>query len=62
MIANAGLMDGTPMVNLLGPTDAPPAGTVDAACLTVTIPAETVLVLTPRERALGGYSRYKRIR
>ena len=61
MIANAGLMDATPMVDLLGSVAAPPAGTVDAACLTVTVPAETVLVLTPRERVLGGYSRYKRI-
>ena len=61
LIANAGLMDATPMVDLLGAVAAPPAGTVDAACLTVTVPAETVLVLTPRERVLGGYSRYKRI-
>lgn len=62
MIANAGLMDATPMVDLLGPADGPPAGTVEAAFLTVTIPAETVLVLTPREHTLGSYSRYKRIR
>jgi hypothetical protein len=62
MIANAGLMDGTPMVDLLGPADAPPAGTVDAAFLTVTVPSETVFVLIPLQRSLGGYSRYKRIR
>ncbi|MEF2279480.1 glycoside hydrolase family 13 protein [Deinococcus sp. YIM 134068] len=61
LIANAGLMDGTPMVDLLSPVNGPPAGTVDAACLTVTVPAETVMVLMPREQALGGYSRYKRI-
>ena len=61
MIANAGLMDATPMVDLLGPGDAPPAGTVDAGSMTVTVPAETVLVLMPRERSLGGYSRYKRV-
>jgi glycosidase len=62
LIANAGLMDATPMVDLLGPADGPPVGTVDSACMTVTVPAETVMVLMPRERALGGYSRYKRIR
>ncbi len=61
LIANAGLMDDTPMVDLLSPKDEPPAGTVDAACMTVTVPAETVMVLMPHERALGGYSRYKRI-
>ena len=60
MIANAGLMDATPMVDLLSPADAPPVGTVDAACMTETVPAETVMILVPREQALGGYSRYKR--
>jgi glycosidase len=62
MIRNAGLMDATLMVDLLGPPDAPPAGVLDAAVMTVTVPAETVLVLGPREQALGGYSRYKRVR
>lgn len=62
MIANAGLMDDTPMFDLLSPAETPPAGTVGAALLTVTVPAETVLILMPRERLLGGYSRYKRIR
>lgn len=61
MIANAGLMDDTPMVNLLGPVDAPPLGTVEAAFMTVTVPPETVLALKPIERARGGYSRYKRV-
>jgi glycosidase len=62
LIANAGLMDATPMADLLGPADGQPVATVDAACMTVTVPAESVLVLVPREHALGGYSRYKRIR
>lgn len=61
LIANAGLMDATPLGDLLSPADAPPAGTVDAAFLTVTVPPESVYVLAPRERALGGYDRYKRI-
>lgn len=61
LIANAGLMDATPMVDLLGRVNGPPTATVDAACMTVTVPAETVMVLMPRAQALGGYSRYKRI-
>ena len=61
MIANAGLMDDTPMMDLLGSTDAPPTSTVESAFMTVTVPPETVLILMPRERSRGGYSRYKRI-
>ena len=59
MIANAGLMDGTLMVDLLSPADTPAVGTVDAAFMTVTVPPETVFILVARERFLGGYSRYK---
>jgi glycosidase len=62
MIANPGLMDTTLMVDLLGPMDAPPVGIVEAAFMTVTVPPETVFILAPRERLLGGYSRYKRVR
>src|SRR6266508_3111420 len=61
MIANAGLMDDTPMMDVLGSTDAPPTGTIESACMTVTVPAETVLIVMPRERLRGGYSRYKRV-
>ncbi len=51
MIANAGLMDSTPMVDLLASADRPAVCTVDSACMTVTVPAETVTRLdTPRER------------
>jgi hypothetical protein len=49
------------LIDLLSPADAPPAGVVGAALVTVTVPPETVLVLMPRERTLGGYSRYKRV-
>ena len=62
LIANAFLMDDTPMVDVLAPADTPSVGNIQAAFITVTLPPETVLVLTPRERALGGYSRYKRVR
>jgi glycosidase len=61
MITNAGLMDDTPLVDLLGPADALPLGVVGAAFATVTVPPETVLMLMPCERGLGGYSRYKRV-
>lgn len=30
--------------------------------ITVTVPAQSVMVLQPVERDLGGYSRYKRVR
>lgn len=49
------------MIDLLSPADTPPVGTVGAAFMTVTVPAETVTILMPRERLLRGYSRYKRI-
>jgi len=62
MIANAGLMDDTPMFDILASEDAASVAVVQAAFLTVHIPAETVWVLVPRERLLGGYSRYKRLR
>jgi hypothetical protein len=60
MIANAGLMDDTPMVDLLSPADTPSIGVVGAAFMMVTVPPETVFILMPRERAMGGYTRYKR--
>ena len=61
MIANADLMDDTPMLDVLGPADAPPMATVGAGFMTVTIPPETAVALMPRERPQGGYSRYKRV-
>jgi glycosidase len=62
MIANAALMDYTPMFDVLAPADTPFVCIVDAALITVNVPSETVLVLMPGEYALGGYSRYKRVR
>ncbi len=61
MIATADLMDDTPMVDLSGSAEAPPAGTIGAAFMTVTVPPEAALILKPREQQRGGYSRYKRI-
>ena len=61
MVANAHLMDDTPLRDLLAaPGAAPPAG-FGAGVVTVTVPAETVLVLKPEPKQLGGYSRYKRV-
>jgi glycosidase len=60
MVANAFLMDDTPMVDALHPQGLSP-GTFGAGFITVTIPAKTTLVLKPAERNLGGYSRYKRV-
>jgi hypothetical protein len=62
MIANAALMDYTPMFDLLGPANGPTVCIVDAAFITVTVEPQTVLVLMPGEHSLGGYSRYKRVR
>ncbi|NUM43272.1 MAG: glycoside hydrolase family 13 protein [Anaerolineales bacterium] len=61
MIANASLMDDTPVINLLTPADSPAISRIEAAFMDITVPAETVYVLMPRERSLGGYSRYKRV-
>ena len=61
MIANAFLMDDTPLVDVLAPTDAPAVCNIQAAFITVTMSPESVLILTPREHSLGGYSRYKRV-
>jgi glycosidase len=61
MIANASLMDDTPMAEVLGLVGAPPMNRVEAAFMTVTVPPESVCVYVPREREQGGYSRYKRV-
>ena len=58
LIANSGLMDGTPLVDLLG--QVPPV-TVHAALARVTVPPHTVLVLVPEAGRSDGYSSYKRV-
>ena len=60
MVANAMLMDDTPLVDALHP-EADPVATLGSGFVTLTVPAQTTLVLQPRERELGGYSRYKRV-
>jgi len=60
MVANAYLMDDTPLVDLLRPDVKSPA-TIGSGFITVTVPPKTAMVLQPKERNLGGYSRYKRV-
>ncbi|MBI3348007.1 MAG: glycoside hydrolase family 13 protein [Burkholderiales bacterium] len=61
MVANAHLMDDTPLVDAFQPMAKPVAG-LGSGFVTVTVPAKTVLVLTPQQRTMGGYSRYKRVK
>jgi glycosidase len=61
MVANAHLMDDTPLVDALQP-QAPSKVTFGSGFVTVTVPPRSALVLQPQERALGGYSRYKRVK
>jgi glycosidase len=61
LVANASLMDDTPMVDLLGPPGAKPAATFGAGVVSVEVPPRTVMVLKPAPKALGGYNRYKRV-
>lgn len=61
MVANAHLMDTTPMVDLSSPTGTTAGMAIEAAFLTVRMPPKTAYVLKPSEEPLGGYSRYKRV-
>ena len=65
MVANALLMDDTPMQDVLGLVTPKPGAeplTLGAGFLTVELPPHGVLVLQPVRRELGGYDRYKRVR
>jgi hypothetical protein len=61
MVSNASLMDDTPLVDLLAADATAHVGRVQAAFIEATVPPQTVIVLQPVERPLGGYSRYKRV-
>lgn len=61
MVPDGELMDDTPLVDALRPAG-PAVATLGSGFVTVHVPARTALVLTPQERALGGYSRYKRVK
>ncbi len=61
MVPQSFLMDDTPMVDVLGlVSPAAPIG-FGAGVITVELPPQGVLVLQPQPKALGGYSRYKRV-
>jgi glycosidase len=60
MVANAFLMDDTPLADAMQPGKM--ITTFGSGFVTVTVPPKTTLVLQPKERDLGGYSRYKRVR
>ncbi len=60
MIANAHLMDGTPMFDMFN-CEGKAATTVGSGFITVTVPPKTALALQPKVQELGGYSRYKRV-
>jgi hypothetical protein len=62
LVANALLMDDTPLVDLLAAADAAPVATIGSGFVTVTVPSRSALVLVPKERDRGGYSRYKGVR
>jgi hypothetical protein len=53
-------MDDTPLVDLLGTDPKKHVTTMGPGLITVTVPPQSVMVLKPVERDLGGYSRYKR--
>lgn len=59
LLANSYLMDDTTLVDLLAPAGIAPMTTTGSGFVTVTVPARSALVLAPKERDLGGYSRYK---
>jgi hypothetical protein len=61
LVANAHLMDDTPMVDVLGLVPSPPPMSFGPGFITVEVPPQGVLVLQPQPKALGGYSRYKRV-
>jgi glycosidase len=61
LVANAVLMDSTPLVDLLADDPHAPVAYTGPGLITVTVPAQSVRVLRPVERDLGGYSRYKRV-
>ena len=61
MVRNAHLMDGTPLVDVLGQVKGLPELHFGPGLVTVELPPRSVVVLQPRPAALGGYSRYKHV-
>jgi hypothetical protein len=54
-------VDGTPRVDLLAAPGAKPVASFGAGLVNVEVPPRTVMLLKLAPKALGGYSRYKRV-
>ncbi len=61
LVAQPFLMDDTPMVDVLGLVPGAALAGFGPGLITVEVPPQGVLVLQPQPKALGGYSRYKRV-
>ena len=61
LVPNAYLMDDTPMIDVLGQVKPAPGVGFGPGFITVELPPHGVVVLQPQPKALGGYSRYKRV-
>ena len=61
LVANAHLMDDTPMVDVLGLSQPATPASFGPGLITVELPPWSVQVLQPQPKALGGYTRYKRV-
>ncbi len=61
LVTNPSLMDDTPMVDVLQLVPAGMPMSFGPGFITVEVPPQGVLVLQPQPKALGGYSRYKRV-
>lgn len=61
LVPQAFLMDDTPMVDVLGLVPSPAPVSFGPGFITVELPPQGVVVLQPQPKALGGYSRYKRV-
>ncbi len=61
LVRHGFLMDDTPMVDVLGLVAKPEPMSFGPGFITVEVPPQGVLVLQPQPKALGGYTRYKRV-
>jgi glycosidase len=61
MLPDAFLMDGTPLVDVLGQVSPKASFTLSAGMLSVELPPQSALVLQPQPQPMGGYNRYKHV-
>jgi hypothetical protein len=60
MVANSKMMDGTRMVDLIGPAGQPEVR-LSATLMQVSVPARSARVFSPDVAPPGGYTNYKRV-